>query len=149
MHIFELRYQGRFEYSIDISDEVMDLSILKMTLQPIIENSIHHGFQNYAGLMRIDIQIWRENDFVIISVNDNGDGISSEREQEINLTIQEGNNQGLNFDKNSSFGLENVSRRLKLAFGDQYQFEISRLQKGTSVIMTIPAIQLDRDVAVF
>jgi two-component system, sensor histidine kinase YesM len=141
LHIFEFRFQGNFEYEIEADDDVMELSIIKMTLQPIIENSIQHGFSNHQGKMRIHIRLYRENDSVNIRITDNGDGIAPERLQEIQSLLAQDDEDGLESEKLSSFGLDNINRRLKLTYGAEYYLEITNLAQGTQVKITIPAIE--------
>ncbi|MCB9135119.1 MAG: histidine kinase [Anaerolineales bacterium] len=141
LHIFETRFQGNFEYTMDVDDEVMELTILKMTLQPVIENSIQHGFLDHQGKMRIAIRVFQENEMVIIYISDNGSGISPERLQEIQTILDQDDAGILEMPQNRPYGLGNINRRMKLIFGEEYRLEIRSLVPGTEVKIIIPAIE--------
>lgn len=97
----------------------MNIPIVKFTLQPIIENAIHHGISGIKNGV-IDISGVRnpEAKTYIITVTDNGNGITKEQEKRINSVIQNDANPG------TSIGLWNTNQRLKILLGDEYGCKI-------------------------
>lgn len=130
----KLRFGSRLHCYIDISEELYPCHIIKLLLQPLVENSIKHGLE----LENIEENIWiwcgTEDTDLVISVKDDGKGIKPEMLQYLrNLwdTREE------EFKKTESIGLYNVMRRLYLCYRDDCNMEIfSELGKGTEVVIT-------------
>lgn len=141
LSVFEFRYEGNFAYQIEADDEVMELSIPKMTLQPILENSIQHGFSNHQGKMRIEIRVWLEDGSVVIRIADNGDGMTPARLEEVCRMLAENAERPQEISQAASYGLDNINRRMKLIFGDRYTLAIDLPGQGTQVRITIPAVE--------
>ena len=115
LEIQQFRYQDILEYEIDVSDQYSEYTIPKITIQPLIENALYHGIKNKRGGGKIIVSARDEGDDMIISVSDNGIGMSEERLKEVTS--------GLNGDQpadNAIYGLYNVNERIKLKFGDKY-----------------------------
>jgi two-component system sensor histidine kinase YesM len=126
--IQQARYKEKFYVNWDYSAKIQDYKILKLILQPLIENSIYHGIKAKEGLCGIKIKIKVKEDSIIIAVIDNGIGISTERL----LNIRE-NLRG-NTDYSEEIGLLNIDRRLKLTYGEEYGLYIrSKLGLGTVI----------------
>jgi two-component system sensor histidine kinase YesM len=89
--------------------EVLNAKVLKQIIQPLIENSIHHGFENFRTSRHIYIRCFREASQVIIDVIDNGKGFQS---QDFQAYIRNG------------YALSNIQDRLYVAFGDEAQISI-------------------------
>ena len=138
LHIFEVRFHNRFTYSINVSDEAMEYNIIKMTLQPILENSIYHGFRDVQENMHVDINIFVENAFLVVHVDDNGAGIPPERLSAVLSALEAREEELLDVQKDFSLGLRNVNRRLHFAFGAGYRMSVENLPQGTRVTLRIP-----------
>jgi Predicted signal transduction protein with a C-terminal ATPase domain len=135
LQIQQIRYSDVFDFTIDINPEIMDDIILKLTIQPLVENAIYHGLKPKGSFGRIRIEGFRAEDQIVVIIGDNGIGIP--REKLLNLLVDPGGN-GLN----SGFGLVNVDKRLKLYFGELYGLNIhSEPGKGTEVKVRIPVRQ--------
>ncbi len=107
-----------------IQPDVLDAVIPTMALQPIVENSVKYGISPKIEGGTIKISAWRENGRVVISIEDNGPGISEKRLSRILKT---------------GIGISNVNERLKVAFGEECQLEVlSRKGAGTQVVMWVP-----------
>lgn len=122
---------------IDIPENLMNKMIIKMTLQPIIENCILHGFKNYLnnGEIRIDAQT-DGHGRIILNVTDNGMGIMAIPLAHLNDYL---NSEDDNTDIDKPFGIINVNRRIKHFFGSQFGIKIeSDFGVFTRVIITIP-----------
>lgn len=130
--ILRMRYADDFDYEIEIEPEVLDYQIIKLILQPLIENAIYHGIKEKRGKGILKVTGSRSDGKVILDVEDNGAGMGSETLTHIRRLLSENI-------KGPSFGLLNVHRRLQLHYGDSYGVEIdSELGKGTRVRITLP-----------
>lgn len=132
--IMKIRFNEFFDVKIKISKELIDTYILKMLLQPIVENAIIHGISNleYKGV--IEIVAFEESDNLIVRVKDNGVGFNPN----VNFEIPK------NTEKHKSYqiGMKNVQERIRLYFGEQYGYEIfSQIGQGTEVRFTLPIIK--------
>jgi len=129
------RFNGGIKLVIDIRNEVYNYCIPKIILQPIVENSILHGImekEDCTGKVAITGDI--QNGIIILTVNDNGAGMSEEKLKSIyNGSIS---------DTTGSYGLSNIDNRIKLYFGDRYGLTFSSTPgKGTEVTIVIPALK--------
>lgn len=107
MKIMNYRLNGVIEFRVNVLDDCRDILIPKSILQPLVENSIKHGFDNLNSSMLfnpfIEVSIKKEEDVLIISVVDNGIGIDIEKA-----------NASISGDDNKQVGLANISKRLKM-----------------------------------
>lgn len=125
------RYKDILEYEFDIAENIGDCPILKLTLQPIVENAIYHGIKPQNG-GKIHIRGYETDDAVILEVEDNGQGIDKEKVKLLNRfeELKE---------KRASFGLSNVDERIKLYFGQEYGLHVySTLKEGTKIVVRLP-----------
>lgn len=137
LDIQKLRFKDRINYEIQVSPEIDTeaYKILPLLLQPIVENAFIHGLESIESGGFIHIQIAREKDYLVVSVTDNGAGIS---EKKLNALMER-----LNCDEmpsgEKSMGLLNISQRIKLFYGKDYGLDIeSTLGKGTCVRVRLP-----------
>lgn len=131
LKIQKYRYKNRFTYEFDVEADCLPYLCNKITLQPIIENSIVHGF-NMVDEGEIRISVRQEKDDIVMVVEDNGVGMTEEQSQEI-LHKESGGRTGI--------GIKNVNDRIKIYFGEGYGLTItSELDEGTCVIIRIPRI---------
>lgn len=130
------RYSDKFEYAIEISEEDMSLDIPRLCLQPIVENAVSHGIELKDGSSLITVKGERRNGKFFITVQDDGLGIPPERLEEIRSWLKD--NGPLSKDKH--IGLQNVDRRLRYLYGEEYGLQVSsEAGAGTTVTLTIPA----------
>ncbi len=131
LQIQKTRYADRMDYEIDIPEELDEYIIPKLTLQPLVENSIYHGIKMQREKGSIIIKGRDFVDRVSITVSDTGAGMTKERLDELNQTLSGGQKLG--------FGLRTVDERIKLFFGDEYGIKISSQEgKGTDITIIIP-----------
>lgn len=133
--ILALRYGDLFDIEWDIDDEILSCTIIKICLQPLIENAVYHGLKpkNDKGLIKISGQC--DNDNIVITVSDNGVGIDGETLNNLNLTFSD----NVYDDEKSHIGLANVNKRIKIIFGENYGISVQSSEgKGTDVYVTIP-----------
>ncbi|MGL1894279.1 MAG: histidine kinase [Spirochaetaceae bacterium] len=126
------RVGGRISFSIQHTEEFDNIIIPGMILQPIIENCVVHGLKDKIRNGIVDIEIWRNNDRIIISIEDNGIGVDEE-------LLNKLNNIGYISSKKGSLGLSNIKERLKLFYSSDYLFVIdSNPECGTVIMLDIP-----------
>lgn len=132
LSIQKQRYVQYMDFSLNISKEVMGYSIPKLTLQPLVENSIYHGLKLKKEKGNLIITAYLQHETIKIEVFDNGVGMDFDK-------INELLNSSLEINKKSDFGVRNVDSRLKLLYGDNYGLSIES-QKGeyTKVTVAIP-----------
>lgn len=136
MNIQKIRYKNKFEVVFDIDPEILDHCVVKLVLQPILENAINYGIREMDGCGIIKICGKKADDRIILSVSDNGMGIPDD---EIGFLLKDTNRIRK---RGSGVGLVNVNNRIKILFGGQYGLYIeSELDEGTTVYINIPAIE--------
>jgi two-component system sensor histidine kinase YesM len=136
LELQNIRYEGRFHLSVDLPEEVLQTPVIKLTLQPIIENSIIHGFLEHDLNYRIRIQSQMEGDHLYIQISDDGAGMSEARLQRIQTLLS---TTGTQEQSNQSIGLLNIQERLQLHYGNQCGLSIaSTPEEGTQVTIKIP-----------
>lgn len=135
LDIQNIRFDNKILYSIECEENLLRTNILKLTLQPILENSIEHGVKS-LGKGIISIGVEKEKDIVCIFINDNGLGFTQEKL----LEMQENLKTKAVYTKEKSIGILNVNERLKRKYGDDFGIEIvSRKGTGTTVIIKLPS----------
>ena len=136
--IHQIRYQHKISMHIELEKGIKNLGIPKFLLQPIIENSVHHGLAGKDDNGEIRIKGYIDGHRLIIEVIDDGTGMD---DRTLDSVIQSLNALPDDFD-DYYIGLSNVNSRLKLLFGDKYGIDItSERGKYTRVTVKLPAIQ--------
>lgn len=132
LELFRIRYKDRISYTVNCETALRDKEVLKMSLQPIIENYILHGLRTERTDNRIDIAVTFDG-AILVSVTDNGKGISPERIDEIKQGLETSD------ESSDSFGLRSIHERLRLLYGDRYGISLqSKLGEGTTVTVRFP-----------
>lgn len=135
IYLQKIRFDQLFTIENLVPDELLDCEIIKMIIQPLIENSIYHGLSECSGDGKIIIQGQKIDNNLLLSISDNGIGMDELTRDSLNDYINDKNN---NF---KGIALRNINRRLKLNYGDNYGLEIFSLKgKGTSMVLTLPFI---------
>lgn len=139
--IQNMRFGDKFNTIIDIDDELIDIIIPKLSLQPLIENSILHGFKLQNGECIIIICCRRTGGDAVVEIIDNGSGISGEELMKTQILLScdyKEDKQGTVL-ADSHLGIKNVNERIKLHFGERYGLYIDSKQgAGTRVKIVIP-----------
>jgi len=136
LQIQKFRYSDVLSYEISMPEELGNYSIVKMTLQPIVENALYHGLKNRREIGKIRIAAEEMDDGIRITVADDGIGMTGEELEKLRQLISGEIRAGEN---NTGFGMANVAERLKLNYGKNYGLTIeSEYGKGTTVRVLIP-----------
>lgn len=129
LEIMQNKFLNDIELVFTIEDGLLECRMLKMLLQPIVENSIKHGFTDVPGNC-IMIKAYRSDDDVLIKIIDNGKGIP---EDKLETLLKE------SADDEIHLGLKNVDRRIKLSYGEQYGINVLSVPLvQTTVLINIP-----------
>lgn len=130
----KLRHGNKFNYSIEIDDEMKDIRIPKLIIQPLVENALKYGTRNEPP-WNMRIRGHRTHTYWEVSVQDNGPGFDHERLDEINKKIEEINRNGLLPSLElDGMGLLNIYIRLKLTYKNQMIFKIAEYIDGGAII---------------
>ncbi|MFP4483610.1 MAG: cache domain-containing protein [Spirochaetaceae bacterium] len=135
LQIQKLRYGDRFTFSIDVDPSVYHHEILKLVLQPLVENSLYHGFRNTSHRGHISIVGRRDNDRIVLEIRDNGCGIPKDTMLEIDQVLADG---GSESDTQRFFGVRNTHRRIQLSYGVTYGLRLYSDGDGTTAVVTLP-----------
>lgn len=133
--IQQMRFKNKFTYIIEAEEDVMELSCLKLLLQPLVENAIYHGMEFMDGDGEIHVRAYREEDDLWFWISDNGLGMT--REQVEGLLSEKPH---VSSRRGSGIGVKNVNERIKLYFGEAYGLAIeSEPDEGTVIRIHLPA----------
>ncbi len=145
LEIQQVRYQDILDYEIAIDPGLYQYRILKLTLQPLVENSLYHGikYKRAKGKIWVTGTMQRGalpgGDRILLCVQDNGAGMDSEEVERLQAEIQKPCKE-----TEKGFGLANVNERIRMNFGMEYGMTIeSEKGSGTKVSILIPAVRLE------
>jgi len=125
--IQQIRYSDVLSYEINVDEDIQNKKILKLLLQPIVENALYHGIKNTRERGKIIVSIKKEGEKLRFTVTDSGIGMTEETLEKLMYDINHGNGE-------KGYGLYNVNRRLKLYYGLSEGIEVkSEFKKGTEV----------------
>lgn len=130
IEIMSTRYADRFTADWIIAPDVRETNIMKLSLQPVIENAISHGIlprKDSCG--RLTVKIYKNNNALVAEVADNGIGIDTERLAEIRAKLAGGEATGRH-----GLGMCNVNSRIKLIYGDEYGVSIESTPNSGTVV---------------
>ena len=136
LKIQSIRFKNQFTYDLEVESHLLSMYCLKILLQPLIENAITHGLRPLDHPGKIHIRIFTQENNIIMTVEDNGVGMSDQMLDEVNNGLS---NQALH-----KYGLYNINQRIRLTYGETYGIHIqSQLNSGTKVTVTIPQIKVE------
>jgi Predicted signal transduction protein with a C-terminal ATPase domain len=133
--IQKMRYEDKFDYSISCDDELRRRRVLRVILQPLVENAIYHGIKERRGHGELSVEAHDEGGNLVVTVRDDGVGMTEERLRSLNASLEEGG------PAVGGYGLRNVHERIRLTFGRPYglSFE-SVVGEGTKVVVLHPLL---------
>lgn len=138
--IQQMRYGEQLEYTIDVDESLLNVRMIKILLQPIIENAIYHGIKKLPGNGLIQVRVSREGDmekhnYMHIEIQDNGMGMDQETIDKLlsgQISVES---------KGSGVGVYNVDQRIKLYYGEEYGLDIqSEVFEGTIITLRLPIL---------
>lgn len=136
LEIQQFRYRDILDYEIAIPEEYYGYEVIKLTLQPLVENALYHGIKNKRGKGHITVSAERCADVLIFKVKDNGIGMDKQRLAEVCVMLKEDGNTKK---ENDGFGLFNVNQRIQLHYGTEYGLKVqSTYGEETEVWVRIP-----------
>ncbi|WP_160323647.1 cache domain-containing sensor histidine kinase [Defluviitalea phaphyphila] len=136
--LINIRYDYQVYLNIDIESDLMQYEILKMSLQPAVENAIKHGINPLEEDAVIRIKSYREDEKVIIEISDTGIGMSLEKLHEVRENIYSKENKEF-VKKGNGIGLKNIHERIQVFYGEEYGLEImSKENCYTKVRLILP-----------
>ena len=132
LNILQIRFNKRFAYNINVSEDINDCLIPKLLLQPLLENAVKYGFGEKEKLT-VNINGYQLQERLIFVCEDDGVGIDEDVLEELRATLQETE------DTPTHFGLYNIHQRIRLMYNGDYGLDIaSKKGEGTTVRLTLP-----------
>ena len=137
--LLNMRFNNGIELCLDIEERLLSHEILKMMIQPIVENSINHGFEPKGTGGKITVRAYTEECEMIIEIKDDGIGMSAAKLEALRKGFDEGSAEDIPAFNRNGIGLGNVDERIKLFYGKEYGLLIdSRENAFTSVVIRLP-----------
>lgn len=132
--IQKIRYKNKFEYHISADENIKKYRVIKLILQPLIENAIYHGIDGEAEYEIIHIEVTEQENNIIFEVKDSGQGMKPKDLQSLREAVMTPE-----ADVKKSYGLRNISDRLKVYYSGKADMQISsEWGRGTTVRIKIP-----------
>ncbi len=136
--IQKMRYSDILDFNIEVNNDVMENTILKLILQPLVENALYHGIKNKRQGGTISVRAKRKSaDEILLEVEDDGIGFPPEKLAKLLAELEDDSG---DIKLESGFGIGNVNKRIRLYYGKLYGVSIrSEYNTGTCVTLVIPA----------
>jgi two-component system sensor histidine kinase YesM len=136
--IQKMRYRDILDFKINVDDDVAENTILKLILQPLVENALYHGIKNKRQGGTISVRARRRNENeILLEVEDDGIGFTPEKLTQLRAELEDDSG---DIKLESGFGVGNVNKRIRLYYGRPYGLSIqSEYTTGTCVTLVIPA----------
>lgn len=135
--IQNMRFNNRFHFISNVPEALLNCSIIKLTLQPLVENCIKHGFTKTFGDEQITITLEEKENDLFIFICDNGVGIDAHNLKRMNEKINHTSADGETID--DSIGIVNIADRIRLEYGvDYYLHILPNTPRGTTIELKIP-----------
>ncbi len=142
--ILTKRFEDRLSVVRRISPQALTVKLPKLLIQPLVENAVYHGVENAGRVGLVTITAKVEDDLLYVTVGDNGVGLTEREIGEINKRLSQSDRayfEERDAGKHKSVGLDNVNRRIKLFYGEQYGLRLeSKKGEYTRVLVTIPVV---------
>ena len=137
LKIQQTRYRDIMNYEIDIPDDIGNYYILKLLLQPLVENALYHGIKIKRGGGKIFVSAKEEDGFLFFSVRDTGSGMTKEQLEDLNERMKKGQ-PFVSEGGGGGFGLVNVNLRIRLYYNLPDGLKIESNSEGTEVSFKVP-----------
>lgn len=141
MQIQQIRFSNKFELRKEIDEDVRNIKIPKLVIQPVIENALKYGLEVKREKGYVLIRAFRTDTELVIVVQDDGVGMPTEKLRAINRNLSANNDVMLSEKQASSIGLTNIHNRIRLIYGNHYGVTItSAADIGTTVTLHLGVI---------
>ncbi|WP_165842158.1 cache domain-containing sensor histidine kinase [Paenibacillus xerothermodurans] len=133
------RFGDRMELWCDVPEPLLDAAILKLTIQPLVENAVNHGLRKMKNGGRIHIQAFRRDHALVLEVTDNGEGMSEAERTQLQASLD--NSTPLDHDHGvtNGIGVLNIHQRIQLSYGKEYGLKVASAPgRGTTVTLLFP-----------
>ncbi|HXD11020.1 MAG TPA: sensor histidine kinase [Anaerolineales bacterium] len=136
--IQKMRYRDIMDFKVEVDEDVTENTILKLILQPLVENALYHGIKNKRQGGTISVRARRKGQSeVLIEVEDDGIGFTPEKLAQLRAELEDDSG---DIKMESGFGIGNVNNRIRLYYGKPYGLSVqSEYSTGTRVSLVIPA----------
>jgi len=141
--IQKIRYEDKIDFHFEIQEGLSSYKVLKLIVQPIIENALYHGLESTKNKGTVTVKVYRSEERIVFEIADDGVGMSSEQLHELRSLLSEPPAfSELGHRDKRSIGLKNVHSRISLYYGPEYGLSlVSELDKGTTVILNVPILK--------
>lgn len=127
--ILTLRHKDEFDVIFDIDKNIENSPMVKLTLQPLVENAVYHGVLNEDGRGKITLKGYEDTDCNIIEIINTGNPLSDEELEKLNTSLDDEN-----ISESTKIGVRNVERRMKICFGKQYGLKFIRDEADNTIV---------------
>ena len=138
LEINKIRLDERFDYRVEVEDGLLDVLMPKLMIQPLIENSLKHGYRD-RDTLSVAIVGYEDIENIYIEVSDNGTGMTQDI---LDKVLQMAKNPNID---SENYGLHSIVQRLNLIYGEKSHVDIQSSEKGTRICLIIPKESIDRD----
>jgi two-component system, sensor histidine kinase YesM len=129
--IQKIRFEERLDFTLDIDKSFNSIQIPKITLQPIVENSINHSLERFSSVCSIKVTAQYHEEYAAVIIQDNGPGMDEDFLDKLH--------KGLVKPTRTGIGLKNIDERIKILFGENYGITITSIVgTGTKVVIRLP-----------
>jgi two-component system sensor histidine kinase YesM len=144
LKIQQIRYRDKLNFSIEFPEKLMQLRVLKLIMQPIVENAIYHGIKERRGLGTIKLSARQVGATLEIYIEDDGRGMEAEQVEKLQRKLDRPFTETETVESDAikgGYGLMNIQARMRLTFGEQFGIQVeSEFEKGTKVTIIHPVI---------
>lgn len=146
MVLMNARYQEKFRLNVNVSDQDRNLYVLKLLLQPMVENAVKHGLKEKEGIGTIEVNVKRREDCLEIAVMDDGKGMNVQEEQYLRNILNTKGELPKDGDRRVGIGFRNVQDRIQLSCGEDYGVDFTSCEHvGTMVKFRLPLWESERE----
>jgi len=147
MKIQRHRFGQRLSLKWDIPDRLLKAAVLKLTIQPLVENAVNHGLKRKKTGGKIEIRAAESGGILTVTVKDNGEGMTGAEVARLQRVLDTANTfQDVPEEESRGIGLLNIHQRIQMYFGKSYGLKLfSRPGEGTKVTLNIPFITVKRE----
>jgi two-component system sensor histidine kinase YesM len=134
--IQKIRYLGKFDYFIDADPTLLAMPVVKLTLQPLVENALYHGIKEKVGHGTLTVSARKEEGVLVLTVSDNGAGMDEPTLQALERNLGRGEDAS-----QKGFGVFSVHHRIRLVFGEGWGLSYQSVPgRGTTVTVRQPLV---------